>query len=119
MSSDTIRDMYNKHKAVCDRYNISFTLFSDISEWFIKLNDEFNRDINGENSYNVFVRYNNELAPKLLDDAFDRIIHECNIVTQPLKQKYTYKNIIREKDWSLHQIYYNLRLFYDYLPWVL
>ena len=118
-STDIIIETYNRHIVICDKYNISFPLFSDISEWFIRLNDEFNRDIKGTDSYNVFVKYNNKLAPKLLDDAFDRIVRECVLVDEPHEHKYTYKSILRDKDWRLHKIYCDLKLFYDYVPWVL
>ena len=41
MTSNNIIDIYTKHKDLCDKYNISFSLFADINKSFIELNDEF------------------------------------------------------------------------------
>ena len=133
MTSDTILDIYNKHKDLCNKYNISFSLFEDISKSYIKLNNEFIEeareneldkfDILFHNTYpnRLITHYANFKVQNIFDDAFDRIVRECNIVENPVDIKYTYKNIRRRmRDWRLNDIYCELQyLFYDFIPWII
>ena len=133
MTSDTILDIYNKHKDLCNKYNISFSLFEDISKSYIKLNNEFIEeaceneldkfDILFQNTYpnSLISHYAKFKVQNIFDDAFDRIVRECNIVENPVDIKYTYKNIRRRiRDWRLNDIYCELQyLFYDFIPWII
>ena len=123
MASNTILDAYNKQKDLCDKYNISYELFADISKSFIELNNEFIKEACKDEFLNIkslAIKYRKKKVSSLMDDAFDRIVRECRLVEQPEDAKYTYRHIRIIRDWRLNDIFCELQyLFNDFIPCIL
>ena len=116
-------EIYNKQKELCDKYNISYELFADISKSFIELNNEFINEACEDELFNIThlaIKYRKKKVSKLYDDAFDRIVRECRLVEQPLDEKYTYRRIRIMRDWRLNDIFCELQyLFNDFIQCIL